>query len=314
MAVVAVDIGGTKTAAALVTRDGRVLSSATAPTPGREGRAAIVATVVRLARGLIDGMPDAAVAGVGIGTAGEVDTRTGTIVASTETLAGWTGTPLADLVRDGLADLLPADAVVDVQNDVDAHAAGEFRLGAAAGARSALIVAVGTGVGAGIIVEGRPLRGAHHTAGALAHLPVPGAEHLRCPCGRPGHLEAIGSGVGMHRHYLSLGGDVAVRDARAVVARARDGDARAQRALVESAAAIGRALAGAVALLDPETVVVTGGVADIGDAWWEPMRRAYVAAAIDALQHVPIVPGLLGGNAPLLGAAACAWERRGDHA
>ena len=125
------------------------------------------------------------------------------------------------------ATRLAPSAVVHVQNDVDAHALGELRHGAAVGARSALVVAVGTGVGAGIIVDGRALRGARHVAGEIGHVPTPGAEHLLCPCGRRGHLEAIGSGVGMHRHYLSLGGDPAVTDARGIVgARARRRPAR----------------------------------------------------------------------------------------
>ncbi|WP_136046145.1 ROK family protein, partial [Microbacterium sp. K41] len=92
------------------------------------------------------------------------------------------------------------------------------------GAASALIVAVGTGVGAGLILDGRAARGAHHVAGEIAHLPTPGAEHLRCPCGRRGHLEAIGSGIGMHRHFLSLGGDPTIRDARGVATAAAAGD------------------------------------------------------------------------------------------
>ncbi|GAA3909700.1 ROK family protein [Microbacterium invictum] len=309
--VVAVDIGGTKTAVALTDRAARVLDTVVAPTPAGDGPDAIVAAIARMAEGLIDAAGDVAVCGVGVGTAGVVDTTTGSIISSTDTIAGWTGTPLATRLRTALAARLPADAVVLVQNDVDAHALGEARFGAAAGARSALIVAVGTGIGAGIILDGHPLRGYRHVAGELAHVPVPGAEGLRCPCGRDGHLEAIGSGVGMHRHYLALGGDDTVADARQLVVRAADGDPVARRALADSAAAVGCAIASAVTLLDPERVVVTGGVPDIGATWWNPMRAAYRAEVIDVLQDVPLVAGQLGGQAPLRGAAASAWERIG---
>ena len=317
--VLAVDIGGTKTAAALVDRQDRLLRTEVAPTPAASGPAAVVATVIMLAERLLAQplLADALLAdggarlvGVGIGTAGVVDAGTGTIVSATDTFADWPGTPLAALVRAGLGAQLPIDAPVMVQNDVDAHAAGEYAHGAAAGASSALIVAVGTGVGAGLILDGRPIRGAHHVAGEIAHMPAPGAEHLRCPCGRLGHLEAIGSGIGMHRHFVSLGGDPTSPDARGVSAAAASDDPIARRALDESAAAVGRTLAAAATLLDPERIVITGGVANIGESWWRPMREAYRREAIDALQNTPILPGTLGDEAPLRGAAASAWRTR----
>jgi glucokinase len=309
-AVLAVDIGGTKTAVALVDRAGRVIDSARAATPALEGPGAVIDTVRRLALALIeraDATP--AVRGVGVATAGVVDAESGVIVSSTDTMADWAGTQVTSRVRVALSDVLPPGGLVHVQNDADAHAAGEHRYGAAVGASSVLVVAVGTGVGAGIIVDGRILRGARHVAGEIAHVPTPGAQHLLCPCGRAGHLEAIGSGVGLHRHYLAIGGDPAARDARAVVGRADAGDDVAQRAITESAAAVGRALAAAVTLIDPERVVVTGGVVDIGARWWNPMVDSFRSELIDVLQEVPVVPGALGGHAPLLGAAASAWER-----
>lgn len=309
--VLAVDIGGTKTAAALAGRDDVPLATLVASTPAAESPTAVIATVVDLAQRLLaDAADGTRLVGVGIGTAGVVDTTTGTIVSATETFSDWPGTRVADLVRAGLGELLDADALVAVQNDVDAHALGEFRHGAAAGASSALIVAVGTGVGAGIVIDDRQLRGAHHVGGEIAHMPTPGAEHLRCPCGRNGHLEALGSGIGMHAHFLSLGGDPAIVNARGVAAAAASGDEVAARALAESAASVGRAIAAAATLLDPERIVVTGGVPNIGDAWWSPMLAAFRAEAIDALQNTPILPGTLGDDAPLRGAAASAWRNR----
>ncbi|WP_423494560.1 ROK family protein [Microbacterium esteraromaticum] len=311
--VLAVDVGGTKTAAALAGRDDVPLATRVAPSRAADGPDAVIATITDLATSLLDAADAETgertmLSGVGIGTAGVVDARAGTIVSSTDTFADWPGTDVSARVHARLADRLIEGAVVAVQNDVDAHAAGEYRHGAAAGASSALIVAVGTGIGAGVIVDGRPLRGAHHVGGELAHLPIRGADHLRCPCGRIGHLEAIGAGIGLHRHYLSLGGDPAVSDSRAVAAAATAGDERARQAIADSAAAVGRALAGAASLLDPERIVVTGGVPRIGEAWWDPMLAAYRAEAIDALHTTPILPGALGGDAPLRGAAASAWR------
>lgn len=305
--VVAVDLGGTKTVVALADVDDVILDQIVRPTPGAAGPSAIVRVVVDSAIELLDRNPAARLRGVGIGTAGVVDVDAGSIISSTDTLAGWAGTSLAALVRIGLGERLEQGAVIQVQNDVDAHAAGEFRHGAAAGADSVLVIAVGTGVGAGVILGGRALRGARHVAGEIAHMPAPGAEHLVCTCGRVGHLEAIGSGVGLYRHYLALGGDPSVLDTREVAARAAAGDTVAARAVHDSATAVGRAIATAVTVLDPEIVVVTGGVPDIGDAWWRPMDAAFRTEVIDVLQGVPIVAGTLGGHAPLRGAAASAW-------
>lgn len=306
--VVAVDIGGTKTVAAVTAADARVVNSVTASTPGAEGADAVIANVVALVRSL-GGAP---MLGIGVGTAGVVDTTTGAIISATDTLSGWAGTQLAARLRTGLQDLLVPEPVIRVQNDVDAHAWGEYRYGAAAGASSALVVAVGTGIGAGMIVDGRPWRGAHHVAGEIAHIPTPGAEGLRCPCGREGHLEALGSGLGIQRRYQALGGTGA-GSARDIATRAASGDAVSRQAITDAAAAVGRGLAGAATLMDPGLIVVTGGVPDIGEAWWQPMRAAYRAEAIDALAEVPIVPGALGGLAPLRGAAAAVWDRIGDN-
>ena len=209
--VVGVDLGGTKTAAATVAPDGSLGTVRSVPTPAAAGPEAVLDAVAGLVREVVDavGSPDggpARLGALGVGTAGVVDVGRGVIVSATGTLPGWPGTDVASGLRRRLADLAvlapegpPEDRTalpVFVENDVDAHAAGEVWLGAAAGARSALLVAVGTGVGAAVVLDGRPLRGAHHVAGELGHMPVPGAELLRCPCGRTGHLEAIGAARG----------------------------------------------------------------------------------------------------------------------
>ncbi|MEQ6896632.1 ROK family protein [Microbacterium sp. KR10-403] len=316
-AVVAVDIGGTKTAAAVVDREGAILATAAAATPGADGPDAILATAVDVAVRVVaeanaaaraGGHDGAAIRAVGIGTAGVVDVAAGAIVSSTDTLAGWAGTPVRALVAARLAESIGLDVPVHVQNDVDAHTVGELRFGAARGADSALVVAVGTGIGAGIVIDGRVHRGGHHVAGEIGHIPTPGAEHLRCPCGRMGHLEAIGSGVGMHRHYLSLGGDPAVRDGREVAARAAARDGLARRAVRESAQAIGRGIAAVMTVLDPERVVITGSVAQAGSPWWDALVASVHEQVVDALQDTPVVRGELGGDAPLRGAAASAWQ------
>lgn len=308
--VLAVDIGGTKTAAALVDRAGVLWDTASAPTPGRRGPTAILDTVVDLA-GLLRSRSTEPVAirAIGVGTAGVVDVGRGLIISSTDTLAGWTGTDVAADLTTALSGPLGARLPIHVQNDVDAYAFGELRAGAAEGASSALVVAVGTGIGAAVIMGGEVVRGSRHVAGEMGHMPIAGAAHLRCPCGRMGHLEALGSGIGMHNHYLSLGGDPAVTDSRGILARAADGDEIASAALTDSAAAVGRGIAGAVTLLDPERVIVSGGVAGAGASWWRPMQDTLRGELITVLQSTPVLAGTLGDTAPLRGAAAAAWDQ-----
>lgn len=153
------------------------------------------------------------------------------------------------------------------------------------------------------MLDGRPLRGAHHLAGELGHAPVPGAEGLPCTCGRPGHLEAVAAGPAIHRRYLALGGDPGCQDARGVVARAGLGDGLASRVVQESATALGRAIAGVVTVLDPEVVVVGGGVAGSGDLWWSALERSVRAEVVDVLANLPLRRAALGGAAAIVGAA-----------
>lgn len=305
-AVIGVDLGGTKIAAALVDVDGQPGPIRNVPTPAKEGPDAILDTVAQLVQGIVDderGRGEGAqVLAVGIGAAGVIDTDTGTVVSSTDAIRDWAGTAVAD----GLAARLKLP--VAVENDVDAHAAGEAWRGAAAGASSALMVAVGTGVGGAVVLDGRPLHGAHHVAGEIGHMPAQGSEGLRCPCGRSGHLEAIGSGPALHRYYLSLGGEPSSPGAWDVVERAETGEELARHAVHESAGALGRSIAGVVTVLDPAVVVIGGGMAGAGALWWEAMEDALRAELIDPLADLTVVPATLGGAAPIVGAARAAWD------
>lgn len=292
---IGVDLGGTKTAAALVDADGTLGEVRTSPTPADAGPEAVLDTVAALVAPLLG--PD--VAGVGIGTAGVVDSTNATIVSATETFASWVGTDLAAGLRLRLG--LGEDFPVEVRNDVDAHALGENWLGAGRGHHSMLMVAVGTGVGGAVILGDRLWTGAHHVAGEMGHQPTPGAEGMRCPCGRPGHLEAIAAGPAIERRYLEVTG--ASASGPQIMARAADGDPVSGSVVQAAATALGRAIAGIVTVLDPSCVVIGGGVGQAGDVWWGPLLATCRAELVDVLQATPIVPAKLGTSAAILGAA-----------
>ncbi|WP_433652095.1 ROK family protein [Micromonospora zamorensis] len=300
-AVAALDIGGTKTAAALVTRQGEVVHRATAPTPGRVGATAILDTAADLVDRLRARATGTRVRAVGVGSAGVIDHRTGLVLSATDALAGWAGTDL----RRRLRELL--DLPVAVINDVHAHALGETRHGVAAGHQTTLFLAVGTGIGASFVVDGTVLAGAHSAAGHAGHQPSPYAGQLPCTCGGQGHLEAIASGPGLAQEYARRTGQP-VDDLRSVAARAADGDATAREVVLLGGAAVGSAVGGLVNMLDPAAVVIGGGVAGLGDLWWQALRDAVRRETLPSLVDVPVLASTLGSDAPLLGAASLAWE------
>ncbi|TYB41872.1 ROK family protein [Actinomadura chibensis] len=265
----ALDIGGTKIAAGLVDGAGTVRRRARVPTPGGGG-AAVLAAAARL----LDGLGGADVRALGVGAPGVVDPASGRVVSATGVLPGWAGTPVRRILADRTG--LP----VTVVNDVRAMAVGEARRGAAGGYRRVLHVSVGTGVGGALTTAGHPEHGSHGTAGEIAHLLVPERGPVPCGCGRRDHLEAVVSGPAI----------------------AAAGDAP------HAGTVLGRALAGLLAVLDPDAVVIGGGVARIGPPFLDAVAAAFGAEALAPLRATPILPSRLGADAPLVGAALLAMS------
>jgi glucokinase len=295
-----VDIGGTKTRVGLVGEDHRVLAVLEAPTPARDGARAVLEVVADLGRALAGRR--AGVAACGVGTAGVVDPVAGTVVASTDAIAGWAGVPLVQRLSAVLG--LP----VQVDNDANAFALGEAAAGAARGRAHVLAVTVGTGVGGALLLHGRLWRGAHHNAGELGHLPVPGFGDRRCTCGASGHLESVSAGPAMAARYRRLAGGDAVGFAE-VARRAEAGDGSAIEVVEEGGGVLGELLAGLVNALDPESVVVGGGVAAPTGRYWAAAERHFRRHLLPAVAGVPLLPALLGRDAVVVGAAELA--RRG---
>jgi glucokinase len=308
---IGVDVGGTKIAAGLVEATGEVRDRLVVPTPAAEGPFAVLRAIAELAERLRT--PE--VVGVGVGTGGVVDHARGVIVSATSLLPGWAGTPVAAELSTRLG--LP----VTMDNDGNVLALGEHRFGAARGLDSVLCIAVGTGVGGGVIIGGRLVRGAHHTAGEVGHIPVPGSEGMPCSCGRTGHLEAIASGPAMTARYAAEaagraqahqhgGGPRAAIDLRVIAERARTGDVVAAKVIADGAGALGRAIGGLANGIDPDAVIVGGGVAEIGEPYWAPLRAAVRENTLPALAALEIRPAGLRTNAAIAGAAALAFAQR----
>lgn len=318
--LVGVDLGGTKIAACLVTVSGQLRGEVhQVPTPGREGPAAMLAAIAGLvgqvvAAGTHGGRSPRPLA-VGIGSAGIIDARSGVVLSATDAIAGWPGTNVAD----GVARLLPGAGVlapdgqaplVHVDNDVNAYAAGEAWLGAGHGASSALVVAVGTGVGGALVLGGAVHHGTHFLAGEIGHMPSQAAAGEPCTCGKSGHLEAIAAGPQIARRYREATGETSVTTALEVERRAQGGDVVAQRVYEEAAVALGRGIAQIVTAVDPQRVIISGGLARSGDLWWQPLRRTVADELIELIaDSTELLPATLGTTAPIIGAAHEAWLR-----
>lgn len=291
----ALDIGGTKIAAALVAADGAVTGRQTRPTPAAAGGAAVLTAAIELGRQVASGAPLRA---VGVGSAGVIDPGEGVVRHATGALPGWTGTRVGPTFAQAFG--VPTRVI----NDVHAHALGEARHGAGRGAASMLLVAVGTGIGGGYVAAGRLHVGARFVAGHVGHLPVPEAVGVPCPCGRSGHLEGLASGPGILAAYRAAGGTAAATVE--VARRAHEGEALAQDVLERCALATGRAVGALANVLDPVVVVVGGGVSASGELWWAALRAGVALEAMDAVAAVPLLPAATGADAALLGAAAAA--------
>ncbi|WP_025156841.1 ROK family protein [Leifsonia aquatica] len=298
--VVGIDIGGTKTAAAIVDRAGRVSHRVERPTPAREGAEAILDAAAAVAAEAVVRSGAVPVA-YGVGSAGAFDER-GVVVHATDHLAGWCGTDAAG----GLAARLGAP--VRVINDVHAAALGERALGGAPD--RFLFVAVGTGIGGAVVADGRVQRGASGMAGSVGHVRIPASRRRVCSCGGVDHVEAFASGPGIELTYAEFTGrGVGLRE---IGRLAGGGDVVAAQVIRVAAEDLGESLASAVVTVDPGTVVIGGGVAGLGRLFLDPLAGRLRATLRPPFSGVEVVAARAGNDAALLGAAALVAPGTGE--
>lgn len=302
-AVVALDIGGTKIGGAVVRYADRlstpeVVSRRTVPTRAARGGEAVLETARAFACELVAdarALRGCPVVGIGVGTAGRVDAVDGSIAYANDIMPGWTGQPLGACLRRESG--LP----VAVLNDVQAHALGEARHGAAAGARSCIMVAVGTGLGGALLYEGRVIAGAHGFAGELGCSLHPAAGNVSCENGITGRLESIASGSGIERCYRAGGGEALAGPE--ISARAEAGEQLALRVIEQAGRSLGESIVSWANIFDPELVVLSGSVCSSGAAWHAALRAGMEAQTTGAVAGLRVVKAVLGADAPLFGAA-----------
>ncbi|WP_432510561.1 ROK family protein [Kineococcus sp. SYSU DK001] len=307
--VLAIDIGGTKIAAGLVADDGAVSHDREVPTDAHDA-AAVAAALAGLVGdvvgdGLAAGLPVADV--VGIGSAGPVDTVTGTV--HPVNIASLRGFPLVEHVAAHASAALGQPARARLAQDGQCFAAAEQWVGAAQGSPSMMGVVVSTGIGGGIVLDGRILSGKSGNAGFISHVGVVLDGELLPGSGASGVVEAYASGPAMVRAALAQGWRPGERvDAKVLTADARAGDPLATAVIAAGTRALASAFASAAALFDLTDIVVGGGVASAGDVLMDPLRRAFAEFAVyPHLAEVRLTPAALPRGSGLVGAGRLGW-------
>lgn len=313
--VVAADFGGTFLRAALVTAEGSVLGRRDVRTPTSEVPAEkTIAGVIGLLASVAQGSPDRPVAAC-IGTAGIVDSHAGKVIVAAH-IPGFRNLQLADPVSQKLG--MP----VYVENDASASALGEAKYGAGRGASSLLHVSLGTGIGGGLVIEGKLYRGAKGLAGEVGHMIIDPAGP-RCACGSRGCLESMASGAALAERARKL-----IESGRAPMLQeivgyreptsndlftaAQRGDKLSEAEIRHAGHVLGLALGSLINILNPEVITLSGGLLAIGEMLLDPMRKAMYSLAYGPAGGTIVRLSELGDNGGLLGAAAVAFSRAAE--
>lgn len=313
---IGIDLGGTKISTALVDANGKILASDYRETlaGAAEGPQPVIERMLDAARKVMAqaGVKPAQVAAAGVGAPGPLDIAAG-ILISPPNLPGWSRVPLKQHIQDGL------QIATFLENDANAAGLGEYRFGAGRGVQHMVYVTVSTGIGGGLILDGKLYHGSSGAAGEIGHTTLK-PDGPPCNCGNWGCLEALASGTAIAREgrervtrgvptlIAELAGGVPERvTAKLVAEAAARGDAEAQHILAEAMEYLGLGIANLINLFDPELVVIGGGLTRLGERLFGPVRRVVAERAYVAKAHpVGIVPAALGDNVGVLGAAAVA--------
>jgi glucokinase len=314
--LVGVDIGGTNIVVGTVAEDGSaVLGVGQAPTLPEEGPQAVVGRIARLVQGSIAeaqrsaGVSRDRIAGVGIGSPGPLDRERGVVLLTPN--LGWRDLPLRDLVSEATG--LPAS----LDNDANCAIYGEWWAGAARGSKFVVGLTIGTGIGGGIVIDGKLYYGTSGVAGEVGHTTIDSTGR-RCKCGNYGCLEAYASGPAIAARAIEgietgaesdlparVGGDLDRITAQTVYEAAKAGDEYALEIVRDTAKFLGAGVGNLVNIFNPDTVVIVGGVTMAGDQLFVPLRGEVKRRAFKpAVDRCRIVPGELPGTAGVVGAVA----------
>jgi glucokinase len=322
--VVGVDLGGTNIVVGAMPEDGsREIAVRSQPTHAQLGSDAVTDRIIQMIEDVITitmaetGAERTDFLGIGIGAPGPLDRDKGLVIVAPN--LGWVNYPLRDRVQKAIG------LAATLDNDANCATLGEWWTGAAKGARHVVGITIGTGIGGGIILDGRLFHGASDVAGEIGHTTIDSTGR-RCKCGNYGCLEAYASGpniadrarealLGDEQSLLKtmVGGALDRITAQTVYDAAQQGDMVAREVVRDTARFLGAGVANLLNIFNPDVVVIAGGVTQAGEALFEPLRaevrRRAFKPAVDACK---IVPGILPGTAGVVGAVATFLQQHGD--
>lgn len=309
---IGIDVGGTNVKIALVDKSGKIIYSNSVPTYAKMGYEYTVNNIKQAIKDLMKETNTTAkdIDGIGFDFPGQVDYKTG-VVKLAPNIPGWVNVPIAQMIEEEFH--IPTR----IDNDVRCAALGEMKFGAGKGCENFVCITVGTGIGSGLVVNGQLVRGASNAAGEIGHIKLQMKDGLICGCGDTGCLEAYASGpsiVAMAQDYIKGGKSTKFREMAAaeggeitpyMVAKAAEaGDPVAKRIFAIVGEYIGIGLTSVINLLNPEKVIIGGGVAEAGDLLLDPIRKTIKERAmVVAGSAVEIVPAQLGNSAGVIGAS-----------
>jgi len=310
--LLAVDLGGSKIVTALVTTKGEIIAREYTPTLAEEG----IETVIGRMLTAIDSVTSKAnmslplFSNIAIAAAGAIDSKKGIVTASPN-LPGWRDVPLKEIMQKATG--LEAFLI----NDASAAALGEHCFGAGRGVNNLIYITVSTGIGGGIIIDGKLYNGVSGSAGEIGHTTID-VNGPRCNCGNIGCLEVLASGTAVAREaqrFIAQGAKTIITElaegepqnitAQTVSAATQKGDALASAIISKAATYLGIGMVNLVNIFNPEMIIVGGGMAQMGDMLLDPARKVVAERAFQLpAQRVRIVTSQLGDNAAVLGATA----------
>ena len=316
--VVGVDMGGTKILAAVINAKGEIVHQAKTATKPKKGPDEVIKRIARCIREAIDGteLKPSQIRAIGIGSPGPLDPETGVIIFAPN--LGWSNVQLKAKLEANL------NIPTFVDNDVNVGTLGEYAFGAGQEVKNLVGIFVGTGIGGGIILDGKLYHGVNKTAGEVGHMIVEAAGP-RCGCGNFGCLEAVASRTAITRELQKAilkkgqkskitklnGGKLDQIRSQAIAKAVKRGDKPTIKVVRRAGKYLGISVASIVHFLNPEMVVLGGGVIEaMGDSLLDPIRQAAVKYALPAtMDGVQIVEATLGDNAGVIGASVLARQR-----
>lgn len=307
---IGIDIGGTNIKIALVDFEGKIVYSNTTPTRAEMGYEAGITNIKQAIHDLLDETKTDKnhIEAIGFGLPGQIDYKEG-IVKNLPNIPGWVNVPLAKIIEEEFS--IPTR----LDNDVRCAALGELNFGAGRNCENLICITIGTGIGSGIVLNGKLVRGAANAAGEIGHIKMSINDGPLCGCGDYGCFEAYASGpsiVTMAKEYISGGKSAKYKEMAPdgiitpylVAQAALQGDSVSIQIFKQMGKIIGVGLASVVNLLNPEKIIIGGGVADAGDILLNPIKETILDRAMPIqAQSVQVVPAQLANTAGVIGAS-----------